>query len=326
MYDGDDVLGEFGTLDNNLRYVGANPSNYIYFNCSTTNLAEMNDSTCEKWRIVGLFNNIEDANGKKESRVKIVSDSSLGKYSWDTSDSSVNYGSGINQWGNTDSYEGSDLMRELNNDYLGNITVGTDGKWYNGRNNLKKEPMPSNMLNINAQSMILDVKWNNGSMDEYAYSTGYTFNTYKMYSFERSNNISKACLNGSIYCNDSVERTISWIGKIALIYPSDYGYSMSGNNLISRSDCIKGVLWSFPDSRKYCRDTTWLYGVDNYWTLTSNPRVDTNSWVIDLERNGECHGVSTSYNLDVRPSLFLKNSVKIIGGSGSLKNPYKLAI
>ena len=30
-------------------------------------------------------------------------------------------------------------MRELNTDYLGNITVGTDGKWYNGRNNLKEE-------------------------------------------------------------------------------------------------------------------------------------------------------------------------------------------
>ncbi len=75
MYDGVDTLGEFGTDDNNLRYVGANPSNYIYFNCSTTNLDEMNDSTCEKWRIIGVFNNIEDENGKKESRVKIVSDS-----------------------------------------------------------------------------------------------------------------------------------------------------------------------------------------------------------------------------------------------------------
>ena len=75
------------TVDNNLRYVGANPNNYVYFNCSTTNPSEMSDSTCEKWRIIGLFNNIEDSNGNETSRVKIVRSQSLGEYSWDTSSS-----------------------------------------------------------------------------------------------------------------------------------------------------------------------------------------------------------------------------------------------
>ena len=61
-YDGVETLGELGTEDNNLRYIGNKPNNYIYFNCSTTDENEMNDTTCEKWRIVGVFNNIEDEN------------------------------------------------------------------------------------------------------------------------------------------------------------------------------------------------------------------------------------------------------------------------
>ncbi len=82
-YDGVDTLGEYGTNDNNLRYVGLNANNYIYYNCSTTNLEEMNNRTCEKWRIIGLMNNIEDEYGNKASRVKIMRNESLGTYSWD---------------------------------------------------------------------------------------------------------------------------------------------------------------------------------------------------------------------------------------------------
>ena len=134
-YDGVASLGEYGTSDNNLRYVGGNPNNYVYFNCSTTNIDEMNDTTCEKWKIVGVYNNIEDENGKKAPRVKIIRSESLGMYSWDTKPSNIFNGFGINIWGeseyqNGDVYEGSKLMQELNNDYLGNIKIGTDGKWY----------------------------------------------------------------------------------------------------------------------------------------------------------------------------------------------------
>ena len=51
--------------------------------------------------------------------IKIRRAESLGTYSWDSSDSSTNSGDGINQWGPSGSYEGADLMRELNTDYLG---------------------------------------------------------------------------------------------------------------------------------------------------------------------------------------------------------------
>ena len=56
--------------DNNIRYIGKDPSNYVYFNCS--DYSNQSDSSCEKWRIIGVFKNITKADGAKEDLVKIV--------------------------------------------------------------------------------------------------------------------------------------------------------------------------------------------------------------------------------------------------------------
>ncbi|HCY43887.1 MAG TPA: hypothetical protein DHU33_00440, partial [Firmicutes bacterium] len=62
--------------DNNIRYIGANPNNYVYFNCS--DYSNQSDSTCEKWRIIGVFKNMTKEDGSKEDLVKIIRDDSLG--------------------------------------------------------------------------------------------------------------------------------------------------------------------------------------------------------------------------------------------------------
>ena len=56
--------------DNNVRFTGADPSNYVYFNCSDYN--NQTSDTCEIWRIIGTFNNVTKSDGKKESLIKIV--------------------------------------------------------------------------------------------------------------------------------------------------------------------------------------------------------------------------------------------------------------
>ena len=58
-------------LDNNgdYRYYGADPNNYVTFNGET-------------WRIIGVFNNVDDGTGNKETRLKIIRDESIGMYSW----------------------------------------------------------------------------------------------------------------------------------------------------------------------------------------------------------------------------------------------------
>ena len=74
--------------DNNIRYIGANPNNYVYFNCS--DYSNQSDSTCEKWRIIGVFKNMTKEDGTKEDLVKIIRDDSLGYIAWDSND--------VNDW------------------------------------------------------------------------------------------------------------------------------------------------------------------------------------------------------------------------------------
>ena len=48
------------------RYVGSNPKNYVYFNCSDS----IRTDTCETWRILGIYN--ETHGTTTESRIKLV--------------------------------------------------------------------------------------------------------------------------------------------------------------------------------------------------------------------------------------------------------------
>lgn len=58
----------------NIRYYGASPNNYIYFNCS--DYSNQSSSTCETWRIIGVF----------DGKVKLIRNESIGAYSWDNKD------------------------------------------------------------------------------------------------------------------------------------------------------------------------------------------------------------------------------------------------
>ena len=87
--------------DSNIRYIGANPNNYVYFNCS--DYSNQSDSTCEKWRIIGVFKNMTKEDGSKEDLVKIIRDDSLGEIAWDSNN--------VNDWST------ASLQKILNGEY-----------------------------------------------------------------------------------------------------------------------------------------------------------------------------------------------------------------
>ena len=217
----DPSLVSDGTTDNNLRYVGANPNNYVSFNN-------------ELWRIIGVMNNIQTEGGQTESLLKIRRAESLGDYSWDSSASGVNSGYGVNEWSQ------ADLMQELNNDYLGNVTVGTDGNWYSGSNNTKTSAKPASTISNEEQNKIESVVWNLGSPNNdngtALENNDTSLKAPYIYTKERSNLTGKVCSSGD-YCNDTVTRTSSWTGKVALMYSSDYLYATSGGNATNRETC-----------------------------------------------------------------------------------------
>ena len=277
------------TTDKNLRYVGASPKNYLKFNDET-------------WRIVGVFNNITtiDENGKekKESLVKIVRNDSLGNYSWDSSSSDTNDGKGINEWSK------ADLMTELNTDYINQNPTSTTTLWYNGQNNTKNG---SYDYKKNIKSSSLDkaakVRWNT-SGSNYGVSALFSYNR------ERSTNIISTP-------SDNVPRKNTWDGKIALIYPSDYGYA-------STDTACRDNMGSKTNDVSNCKNENWLFNSANQWTLAPGSNYADRVCNVNSDGNVFDYNYARS-TYGVRPALFLKSDVVIAGGTGeSVENAYTL--
>ena len=122
--------------DNNIRYIGANPNNYVYFNCS--DYSNQSDSTCEKWRIIGVFKNMTKEDGSQADLVKIIRDDSLGKIAWDSNS--------VNDWST------ASLQTILNGDYY-NGTYATGAF----KNDSTRNAIESVVWNLGGSSTYNDV-------------------------------------------------------------------------------------------------------------------------------------------------------------------------
>ena len=302
------TLAYDGTVDNNLRYVGANPCNYVTFNGETAG-----------WRIVGIMNNVDDGTGVTETRIKLVRNESLGSYSWDTSDETVNDGNGINDWTQ------ADLKSELNGDYL-NTTLNANTYWYNGQNNQKTGVFDyTKKLNAEAQELIGDTKWYLGGFNAENERIPST-----MYLKERGTLVLG---NGIGTCSDGAcPRAIEWIGKVALMYPSDYGFATTGGTTTNRSTCIgslttynntSGESWTNSDYSD-CINNDWLKPSSSHnWLLSSRSNGAYNTF--NIYYVGNIRYDNASNNSAVHPAIYLKSGVTISGGSGTESDPYILS-
>ena len=116
------MLAYDGTVDNNLRYIGRDPNNYVYFNCDDYN--NPSSSTCELWRIIGVFNdNSHGISGEK--LVKLIRNDSLGNIAWDSD--------------RTSNWSTASLQTTLNEDYLnGSGSYASNGIKNNTTRNMIK--------------------------------------------------------------------------------------------------------------------------------------------------------------------------------------------
>ena len=306
------TLAYDGTTDNNLRYVGANPCNYVKIDN-------------EYWRIIGVMNNIDDGTGKKETRIKLIRNESIGTYSWDSSESSVNGGYGVNEWSQ------ADLMKLLNPGFEsesvgGSLYYNNSSKnCYSSNNNGTKAcDFTSSGIKTNLKNLVGNTLWNTGSNDGVTY-TYKNIITNKFYELERSSNNGKICESDS-YCNDTVTRTTTWNGKIGLIYPSDYGYATSGGSTSTRTSCLNKELYNW-DSSSYsdCKNNDWLLdSIDWQWTISPLAFSPGSYGVFGIYAVGSVDGRDARYAGLVRPSVYLISKTSILGGEGTETNPYIL--
>ncbi len=154
-----------------------------------------------------------------------------------------------------------------------------------------------NNLSPTAQSMIGNTKY---------YLGGYSKSTIQkdvMYQYERK-------INGSTYYYGSNPN--NWVGKLGLMYASDYGYAAS-------DECTQ-TLSNYKDTT--CKNNNWLLKRKEEWLLPQN--AGTSNYAFIVRSDGEVNSIYVKNTDVVRPVLYLTSSVEIIGGNGTSTEPYVL--
>ena len=308
------------TADQNLRYIGANPNNYVYFNCQDYN--NPTSDTCELWRIIGVMNNMELADGTTgQSLVKLVRKESIGSFSWDNKPTGV--GSSLSNNG-SNNWTDARLMMLLNPgyetpnspiyEYEGSLYYNAkSGTCYSGENNgtVSCDFTNTGLQNDTTRNMIEEVVWHLGGSNTHDDVTANLF-----YIREKESTVF-----------DGI--TTSWTGKISLLYPSDYGYATNGGNVTNRTTCLTNPLYYWNDANYVsndCYSNNWLYDAsNNFWTLHARSNNSYDVFVIGYI-GYVSYNIVTINRYSVLPTLFLSSDVRIINGDGSSSSPFILSI
>ena len=281
----------------NIRYYGANPDNYVYFNCSNYN--NPTASTCELWRIIGVF----------DGKVKIMRSENIGAYSWDTTASTINGGSGLNDWST------SKLMMLLNSGYtylINNLSRPASLYWN------RTSGSCYNAANLGATSCSFT-------------STGLKNDTTKNMIYETRHNIGAGTTSVGIYANQLYAkergttvytgRPTTWTGKVVVPYASDYSYAVDFNKCSS-------TLYNYNNSA--CTSNNWMYnimtksGTKGAWTLTSQSSGNADAVFGIYANGGVAYGQGTRGGMNILPTLYLNPDTIITKGEGTKDKPYKI--
>ncbi len=265
------------TKDANIRYVGSNPNNYVLFNG-------------EKWRIIGLMNNVKDEQGIEASRIKLIRNDSIGNYSWH------------NQ--RNPNWAESELQKVLNQGaYYQKNSGNCPGKL--GEENINCD-FSDTGLKEEAKQMITKVEWNLGGI---AKEELMSILVNQFYEKERGD---------EVWQNNPT----TWDGEVGLLYPSDYGYATSGDTNITREECLKQNSYRWQNS--VCSNNSWLLK-EEYWTLM--PIIDSDLYnIVNIFPQGFLANRFGMSLYPVYPVVFLDTNVKITSGTGTDGNPYKITI
>ena len=240
----------------------------------------------ELWRIIGVFGS--SSHGVSNTNlVKIIRNESIGGYAW--------HKSGANDWPNSSLYH-------LLNDYYYTATDGTGSSYcyqysttVTGNCNYTKIGLQTDYRNM----VQTNTTWYLGGPGSSSNPTS----TY--YANERD--------NSKIYSG----RSASTPGNVGLMYASDYGYS------VLSSSCARTInLGSYKTNA--CAGNAWLKKETYEWTITPNSDDYVSVW--DVYNTGSVDNYNSLNGYASRPVLYLKSDVTVMGGNGSLDNPYRIRL
>jgi len=196
--------------------------------------------------------------------------------------------------------------QSIGNNYWNNVSVTSTSSYNNwtGATLMKylNATYYNSLINNNSIDMVDDVKYYLGG-----YNGSLIVEKDVAYQNERK-------ISGSSYYYGTNPN--SWVGKLALMYASDYGYATT--------DACTQLLSSYNNTT--CTSNNWLYNIKvNEWILSQ--AASGNSYAFYVYYGGGVSNTTVSSNqMAVRPTLYLKSEVQITEGDGTSTNPYKLSI
>ena len=273
----------------NIRYYGASPNNYIYFNCDA-----YPNTNCELWRIIGIV----------DGKVKLIRNTSIGYYSWDVELS--------NEMPVANDWSQADLMKLLNPGYE-NESIGGSLYYNSESGTCYRMDFPddaTSTISCDFTSTGLSSASKNIIDTSIWYLGGHSSTVIypnQIYNFERGTNVW------------SDGRPTSWLGKVALPYPSDYGYAAD------LALCNK-TLNNYDSST--CNNNNWMSSVNNRaWLLTPDSAGPFDIWYIrdGVEPGFSDTGGGLNISFNVNPTLYLSSNIVIESGSGTEGDPYRIS-
>ncbi len=181
------------------------------------------------------------------------------------------------------------------------IGIRKSGNCPYGKDNTKTCDFSSTGLNSEAYyNFIASVKWYTGGPDSESRPVD------SFYSDERESNR---------FANNT---SSDWIGKVGLIYPSDFGYATG------KSSCIDETNMNNYSSSS-CEN--WLTPTDaSLWTITHNSNGNSDIYAVGTNSRLISTYVwrTIAPSFETRPVVYLNSDVIKTGGDGSSTNPYSI--
>ena len=282
---------ENGAGDGSYRYSGTNETtnNFVCFGYDS------NDGSCPDdylYRIIGLFgNNIKLVKYEYAKSTLLGLDGNYKEQYKDDTDSDTT-------GGYVPQYKGSNSTGELGMYVYSNDT--NDNAWKNSKlNTINLNTNYLNNLGSKWRDMIAEHTWIVGGfkIDEGFSIYGYVTTPANLYADEVASPASNEV----------------YVAKIGLMYMSDYMFTAEKNS------------WTVVDDF-YSEDNKWISMGLSFESLIT-PRVEIEDGVrhIYIGQQGGIGYMKCNTAALVRPTFYLKDSIKSVGGDGTKSSPYLLS-
>ena len=180
--------------------------------------------------------------------------------------------------------------------------------------------------------MINNYTWNTGAINfedtTIVNQETFALNTIPFYNAERGSVNGKICTSET-NCNDTLERTTTWPGYVALPYATDWAYASSETACATNmNDGLDVANVNFDNMT--CKRNNWMHHGSTMdeamWMLSPFARSGSADRVWGVYGGGSVGHGGASRALSVFPSVYLNTEVKITSGSGTSSDPYILSV